>query len=196
MDEKRMLISVAIVVLALGLVSCSSSPELTDKVRAYEGAYNAHNLEEIAGLFTQNPTFELKGWFILEGKEAVKNIAAYDIALDIHISIGNIRTVNDTVYAHLTETNHWLEVAGIGETHYQVEFVFHDGAIQKVIGTPTPETEAAYQDVLGPLMEWARREAPDRLAELMPNGRFDYTAENAERALALLEDWKRSQEGE
>ena len=192
MKEKSAFAALGICLVLLVLSSCSSSPELKDSVRAYEDAYNSHNLEEVVSQFTNNPTFEIKGQFILKGKQALRDLVAYDIALDIHMSIGNMKTAGDTVYAHLTETNNWLQVAGIGEAHYLIEFVFRDGAIEREVGTPTPETETAFQDVLRPLMAWAEREAPDRLEEMMPNGEFEYTAENAERTLALLEDWRRS----
>jgi hypothetical protein len=47
-----------------------------------------------------------------------------------------------------------------------------------------------------PMLAWAKQQEPDRLEEMMPNGQFAYDADNAERVLALLDDWKRSTEEE
>lgn len=194
MRRQTLILGVAIAIVAGLFASCTSLPELNDRVRAYVEEFNAHNLEGVASRFTNDATFEIKGLYTVEGKQALKDLMAYDMALDAHISVGNMRTAGDTVFAHLTVTNHWLEAAGIGEAHSQAMFIFHDGSIGEFIGTLTPETQAAFDDVMGPMLAWAKQQAPDRLEEMMPDGQFAYNADNAERALALLEDWKRSTE--
>ena len=194
MRRELIVLGLAIGVAVGFFVSCTSLPELNDRVRAYVEEFNAHDLEGVASRFTKDPTFEMGGLYTLKGKQALKDLLAYDMVLDARLSVGNMRAAGDTVFAHLTVTNRWLEVADIGEAHCQAMFVFHDGAIDKFVGTLTPETRAAFDDVMGPMLAWAKQNAPDRLEEMTQDGRFIYNADNAERALALLEDWKRSTE--
>ncbi len=50
--------------------------------------------------------------------------------------------------------------------------------------------------MLTPLLEWASEHKPEQLAEMMPEGKFAYHAENAEKSLALLREWKEATKSE
>jgi hypothetical protein len=108
------------------------------------------------------------------------------------MSVSNIETVKDSVFCNLSETNDCLQTAEIGEAHYSVIIIFKDGLISKIIASAKPETAKAFNNVLTPLMTWAKENKPDLLNEMMPGGRFIYNAENATKTLALLTEWKES----
>lgn len=174
------------------LVLASCSPKPIDLVMAYEHAYNSHDLGELLPLFADDATFELMGQFVLKGKEDIRNVAEHDFALHIHMTIDQVVQKGDTVFCELIEMNDWVEVSEIDEAFYSAQFVFERGLIKHIGGTPTPETEKAFEKVLTPLLEWASEHRPEQLAEMMPEGKFVYNAENAGKSLALLREWKES----
>jgi hypothetical protein len=157
---------------------------------AYEHAYNSHDSGELLPLFAEDATFEVTGQFVLKGKEDIRNVAEYDFALHIHMTIDQVVQKGDTVFCELIEMNDWLEISEIDEAFYSARFVFQRGLIKHIGGTPTPETEKAFGEVLTPLMEWASEHKPEQLAQMMPEGKFVYNAGNAEKSLALLREWK------
>jgi hypothetical protein len=177
-----------LILLAATIISCSPKP--VDLVKAYQGAYNSHDLDGLMSLFTDDAAFEVVGQFVLKGKEDVRRVAEYDSALNIHMTISQFTTRGDTVWCHLAETNDWLKTAGIGEATYSAMFVIEDGLIKLIRGESTPEIDKALNQVLEPLLEWASKERPEQLAEMTPEGKFAYNAENAKKSLALLREWQ------
>ncbi len=185
-----------LVVLPFLLVLASCSPKPVDLVMAYQHAYNSHDLGELLPLFVDDAAFEVAGAFKLKGKDDIRRVAEYDFALHIHMTIDKLIPKGDTVFCELIEMNDWLEAADIEEAYYSAKFVFQKRRIKSLSGVPYPETQKALTQVLQPLMEWATQERPEQLAQIMPEGKFVYSAENAEKSLALLREWKEVKESE
>jgi len=180
----------SILVLVPLIISCSES--LKQLVQNYPILYNSHNVNDIVKLYADDAIFEVVGQFSLKGKDQIRDITKYDSVLNIKMSISNIETVRDSVFCNLSETNDWLQIAEIGEAHYSVIFVFRDGLITKISASAKPETAKAFNDVLTPLLIWAKENKPDVLTEMMPEGKFIYNVENAIKTLTLLTEWKES----
>jgi len=177
-----------IFVLAILIFSCSSN--LTQLTQNYPIVYNTHNVNDIVNLYADDAVFEVMGQFSLNGKDQIRDITKYDSVLNINMSVSNIETVRDSVFCNLSETNDWLQIAEIGEAHYSVIFIFKDGLISKIIASAKPETAKAFNNVLTPLMIWAKENRSDLIIEMMPEGKFIYDAENAMKNLNLLTEWK------
>ncbi len=177
-----------IFVLIILIFSCS--PNLTQLTQNYPTVYNTHNVNDIVNLYADDAVFEVVGQFSLSDKDQIRGITKYDSVLNIKMSVSNIETVRDSVFCNLTETNDWLKIAEIGEAHYSVIFIFKDGLISKISASANPETANAFNNVLTPLMIWAKDNKSDLLTEMMPDGKFIYNAENATKTLALLTEWK------
>ena len=177
-----------IFVLVILIFSCSSN--LTQLTQNYPIVYNTHNVNDIVNLYADDAVFEVMGQFSLNGKDQIRDITKYDSVLNINMSVSNIETVRDSVFCNLSETNDWLQIAEIGEAHYSVIFVFKDGLISKISASAKPETAKAFNNVLTPLMIWAKENKSDLLTEMMPEGKFIYNAENAMKTLTLLTEWK------
>jgi len=185
-----------LLLFAIVIASCSPKPNPVDVVKAYENAYNAYHLHTLLPLLADDVTFEVVGQFVVKGKEDVRQVAEHDFALTIHMSFSGFTTKGDTVFCDLTETNDWLKTAGIGEARYAGKFVVEGGLIKLIEGKLTPETDKALSQVLNPLMEWASKERPEQLAQMMPEGKFVYNAENALESLALLREWQEATKSE
>lgn len=177
-----------LILSAATIMSCSPKP--VDLVKAYQRAYNSHDLDGLISLFADDATFEVVGQFVLKGKEDIRHMAEYDFTLHIHMTVNRFTTRGDTVFCELIEINDWLEVAGIEEALYTARFVFDDGLIKLIRGKSSPQTEKAFNQVLKPLLEWASKERLEQLAEMMPEGKFVYNAENAKKSLVLLREWQ------
>jgi hypothetical protein len=179
-----------IFVLVILIFSCSSN--LTQLAQNYPTVYNTHNVNDIVNLYADDAVFEVIGQFSLNGKDQIRDITKYDSVLNIKMFVSNIETVRDSVFCDLAETNDWLQIAEIDEAHYSVIFVFKDGCISKISASAKPETAHAFNNVLTPLMIWAKENRSDLLNEMMPEGKFIYNAENASKTLAMLTEWKES----
>ena len=185
-----------LLLFAMVIASCSPKPSPVELVMTYEDAYNSYDLDRFLSLFAEDATFEVVGQFVFKGKEDIRRVAEYDSVLNLHMSIIRLSTKADTVFCDLTETNDWLKTAGIGEARYTGRFVFEDGLMKLIEGKATPETDLAFNQVLNPLMEWASEERPEELAQMMPEGKFVYNAENAKKSLALLREWQEATKSE
>jgi len=183
---------ILLLILVIGLLNLSCSQNLTQLTQNYPIVYNTHNVNDIVNLYADDAVFEVMDQFSLSGKDQIRGITKYDSVLNIKMSVSNIETVKDSVFCNLSETNDWLQIAEIGEAHYSVIFVFKDGLISKISASAKPETAEAFNNVLTPLLIWAKENKPDLLTEMMPEGKFIYNAENATKTLNLLTEWKES----
>jgi hypothetical protein len=186
----KMFLFSLLLLFAIAIASCSPKPSPVDLVRAYQSAYNSHDLERLLSLFAEDATFEVVGQFVFKGKEDIRRVAEYDFALNIHMRISGPTIKGDTIFCGLIETNDWLKTAGIGEAHYAARFVVEGGLVKVIEGKALPETDTAFSQVLNPLLEWASKQRPEQLAQMMPEGEFVYNAENAKKSLALLREWQ------
>jgi hypothetical protein len=177
-------------ILASLVLFFSCSENLTQLAQNYSIVYNTRDVNDILNLYADDAIFEVAGQFSLSGKNQIRDITKYDSALNINMSVSNIETVGDSVFCDLFETNDWLRTAEIGEAHYSVIFIFKEGLVSKIIASAKPKTAKAFNNVLTPLMIWAKKNKPDLLSEMMPGGKFIYNAENATKTLALLSEWK------
>jgi ketosteroid isomerase-like protein len=182
------------VILCGALVSltlaCSHRP--ADVVKAYEKAYNRGDLDKVLSLYAEDASFRVPGLIDLQGTEALRGLAEYDQALHTNLQFSQMDVRGDTVMCQVKETNDWIETAGISEAYYDGIIVVRRGLISAIDAKFTPETDRAFRRTMVALMEWARAERPELLSEMMPQGRFVYNAENANKNLSLLREYKQS----
>ena len=179
-------------IFSLVILTFSCSPNLKQLTQNYPTVYNTHKVNDIVNLYADDAVFEAVDQFSLSGKDQIRGIAKYDSALNIKMSVSDIETVRDSVFCNLSETNDWLQIAEIGEAHYSVVFIFKDGLISKISASAKPETAEAFNNVLTLFLNWAKENKSDLLAEMMPEGKFIYNAENAMKTLTMLTEWKES----
>ncbi|MGD8922237.1 MAG: nuclear transport factor 2 family protein, partial [Candidatus Zixiibacteriota bacterium] len=149
---------VAFGVLALTLTllvgGCSKSAGLTERVMAYQKAYNEHSVEDVVGMFAGNASFEIVGNMRLQGRNEIRDLVEYEIALNIQLDITNPQARGDTVLCKVAATNDWLTVAGIDTARFDATFVFEAGKIERVVSRPSAATAKAVRDIRVPLNRW------------------------------------------
>lgn len=169
----------------------SCAPNLIDKAKAFEKAYNSHDIERIVSFFADNIRFEVVGFFVKEGKKDVRELIEYDAAVNVHMIISDIKVNRNTVTFKLAESNDWFRLAGIEELIYEPNrIVFHDGLIKEIKSEITNESAVDMRKAWESVMEWALKERSQELEELLPGGKFIYNAESTEKWLVLLKEWK------
>ncbi len=182
-------LSSLLVLLMFIFLSCA--PKLDERVKTYEQAYNSHDVEKIMSFYADDIKFEVVGFFVKEGKEEVRSLTEYDATVNIHMSISNIKINGDTATFTLIESNDWFRLAGVEELVYEPNrIVFRNGLITEIRAEITPESAKAASKAWQTMMQWASKEHSEALAELMPGGKFIYTAETAKKWLELLKEWR------
>jgi len=188
---KRLALTAALCGALIFLVlACGQKP--ADIIMAYQEAVNAGNIDKVMSLYADQARFRVPGLVDLQGVEALRGLAQYHHELHTTLEFSQMEARGDTVFVEAKETNDWIETADIGEFYYQAVIVVRRGRIESIEAAFTPETDQAFRRVIAPLMEWARAERTDQLAELMPQGEFLYNAENARKYLSLLREYKQN----
>lgn len=172
------------------ILACGQKP--ADVITAYQEAVNAGDIDRVMSLYADEARFQVPGLFDLQGPEALRGLAQYDRVLNTVLEFSRMEIRGDTVYCQAKETNDWIETADIGEFYYEGVIVVRRGRIETIEASFTPETDRAFRRVMMPLMEWAKTERPGELAEMMPRGEFLYNAENAQKNLSLLREFKQN----
>ncbi|HBC45407.1 MAG TPA: hypothetical protein DEO84_05835 [candidate division Zixibacteria bacterium] len=183
--------SLMIVLFLFSLLACSQSSSRKAVVASYERAYNAHQVDSLLVLFTENAQYEFTGMETpLVGKEAIAEKARYDSTLDSQIKLIIERTKRDTVFVNAMESNNWLFTAGLQPNVYSsIAFVIVNGKIKRVRAELSEPSVAAINAVMGALIPWAQENEPEKLGRLLSGGGFAYNRESAVLSLELLDNW-------
>ncbi len=182
----------SILCVLLVLFSCTLKP---DKIlRAYVEANNAHDIDRVMVLYTDDIRFENVGVWVKQGKEEVRTIAEWDATTHIQMTISDITVMGDTVTFTLIETNDWLKSAGVDEWHWVARVITKNGLIKEIKATLTEESAKIFIPVYQSIIQWMSTERPQELPELMPGGEFVYGAEVAKKWLDMLNEWREATE--
>ena len=124
-------VAVAVGSALLLLLACE--PTLERRVFEYERRVNADNVEGVLQLWTHDAVYEMKGMFLLEGKEALRGLAQWDSVLHTRLTFHDITTEGDTVFTNVVESNEWLSAVGIEQlVHPSTMIVFRDGLMSRI----------------------------------------------------------------
>lgn len=188
MISSRLVLSFFMIATLAWTMTCGTKPE--DKVKAFEETYNSHDVEKIMSFYADDAVHEVPGTFLLKGKKEFRDLAEYDKTLNFHLSFKQCTVKADTITCELTVTDDWTRTAGIQKVTYSSKIEFRDGLIKQWITVPTPESAQEINNLVRGLIEYASKEKPQLLKEMMPEGKFIYNAENARKLLALEQEWK------
>jgi hypothetical protein len=160
-------------------------------IEAYLDAHNHHDLDKTMACFAEDIRFEMGDVWKKAGKGEVRKLEEWDNAVNSRLTASDMRESGDTVTCRLTESNDWYDLAGVGEVAYQrCTITVKEGKITRINTELTPESMMGVTEALKAIMEWAARERPAVLAELMPNGELVYGAQNGAKWLQMLRAWK------
>lgn len=177
-------------ILCVLLVLFSCAPQPSEILRAYVEANNAHDVDRVMALYTDDIRFENVGVWVKQGKEEVRTIAEWDAKTHIHMTVSDITVRKDTVTFRLIETNDWLKNAGVDEWRWEAYVITKNGLIKEIRAALTEESAKIFIPVYQSIIRWMSEERPEELAELMPDGEFLYEEGAAKKWLVLLQEWR------
>jgi|GEM_PF-2164822 len=177
-----------IIISSLILSSCGKPPKkiLTE----YEQAYNKHDVSKIVSFYSNDVVLDLSILSKLKGKEDLRNYAEYDSVMNTQIKISDIATSDNNTMFVMSLTNDLFKTIGIDTAKYSMIFTIEGGKITKMAGSTTNETGLKIQNFSKNFMLWASKEKLDELNQMMPNGRLNYTAENAKKYINMVLEYK------
>lgn len=174
---------------ALLMIATSCNRERNQEpVNSYLLAHNAHDVEKALTYYDENIVFELKGVWIKEGLDQMKSLEKWDSTLNSHLKLESITSSGDTLFCRIIENNDWFGAVNIFDlVHDPAIFVVANGKIKKITGYPSQETGKEIANAVGMLYQWSQQANDSVIFELIQNGEFIYSAEAAEKWLALFE---------
>jgi hypothetical protein len=180
-----------IVPFLFSFLACSGTPSRKAVVASYERTYNAHQIDSLLVLFTDDAQYEFTGMETpLVGKVAIAEKTRYDSTLDSQLKLIIDHIKRDTVFVNAMETNNWLFTAGLQPNVYSsIAFIISNGKIKRVRAELSEPSVAAINAVMGALIPWAQENEPEKLGRLLPGGGFAYNRGSAALSLELLDDW-------
>ncbi len=158
----------------------------------WEQAIKAGNMEHLRGLHAEGSKLVREGLGPASHAQDAYEAAEDGKATKTRWHITEPRVQGETIYAKATEKNDWLEAAGIEKAHYDAEFKLRDGKIEALHLYADSETKHAAEAAFTEFMEWAAKEKPHHLAELMHEGKLRHNAENSEKFTEMLHQWKKA----
>ena len=165
-----------------------------ETLQEWVNAHKARSLEQLKGVYTEDSIFQRTGTKATMAEDPAQKVAEFDHATKTQRSARPSWIIGDEIRAEVTERSALLEAAGIQEARYVGQFVIRGTQIESVQLEPTPETRQATDRALSQFIEWASKERPKRLAQVMPGGRLRYDAESGRQLLKLMREWRKSTE--
>ena len=190
---------VIVVMLIIFLVfGCGQSLSNEKIVENYRIALNSHNVDELMSIYSDDIRFEIPSMrMMFSGKDALRGIAEYDSALNTIMTLTNIRTSGDSVLCEITETNDWMNAAGMSSAYYpQAVFIVDDGEISFIGAVISDSSAQNFRNVLGSFMPFGFENYPETMIEMMPEGEFIFNGKNGASMIRLLHEWRAAMESE
>jgi len=182
----------------MGIFVCSTSLTPEYIVQKYREALNSHNVDSLMNYYADGIVFEVPSMRMkLSGKPALRGLAEYDSVLNTDMVLTNIRVKGNTVICDITETNEWMDAAGMTSAHYpEAIFVVINGKISHIKAEISDSSAANFDKVLSEFVPWVNENYPESMAGMMPEGNFVFNAKNGETVVRLLRQWRQVLESE
>ena len=177
--------------LLLLTITLSCSPKLDHRVRTYFEAHNSHHVEKIMSLYAEDTKLTIIGAWTKKGKREIRKLEEWEAALNSHLTFTNLKASGDTITFKVTEQDDLLRAAGIDKVRGSCSMIFSSGLIKEIRAELTPKSEEVLEESFDLIVEWVSQKRSHKLDELMPEGKWIFSAETAKGWLALVEEWRK-----
>lgn len=145
----------------------------------------------LSSLFTGNVRVEIKGLGVIaQGKRELDGLFGYASAVKSKLKAFDVSVRGDTVFCRLEEENRLLSLLGLGPVSYEASFIFEGSKVSALVIKPGPGTGAIlFGQGLG-FLNWLKENEAEAVDELMPGGKFRFTAESGKRLVELVSRWR------
>ena len=167
------------------------SQGLKERFEAYRHAYNQHDLKAVLSFLAPDYEFKVANSTYKVAKKDISGLLEWDFATNAHTAYSDVEVKGNTISATLTEQNDFYKSIGISERKYRFTFIYDEaGFIKESILEQALSKTPSFDAALNPALDWARKERPQELSEIYPDGKFIYNTQMAKRWLTLLRDWR------
>ncbi|MEO0004525.1 MAG: hypothetical protein ABIK49_00785 [candidate division WOR-3 bacterium] len=186
----------------LFLCFCSGPFVLSEKEGRNQGAsvsavlgfvngFGQKSGSKLISLFTPDATVEVKGiGVIAQGKRGLLDFFGYAQAVGSRLNGFDFQIKEETVFCRLSERNELYEILDLGQVSYDAWFVFQRRRVLRLVIQPETGTNLIFFGQALGFLNWLKGNEPNAVNELMPDGRFRFSAENGRRLLKLAERWR------
>jgi hypothetical protein len=162
-----------------------------ERFEAYRHAYNQHDSKAVLSFLAPDYEFKVANSTYKVAKKDISGLLEWDFATNAHTAYSDVEVKGNTISATLTEQNDFYKSIGISERKYRFTFIYDEaGLIKESILEQALSKTPSFDAALNPALDWARKERPQELSEIYPDGKFIYNRQMAKRWLALLRDWR------
>ncbi len=192
------LLALCLLASLICILACSTSSSPEEIVQEYKEALNSHNVDSLMRYYAADAVFEIAGLGMsLSGKDSIRGVAEYDSVLNTILYLSNLTVRGDSVFCEITESNDWMNAAGMTSAYYpQAIFVVINGKISRIKAEISDSSAANFDKVLSEFVPWANENYPESMAEMMPEGNFVFNGKNGETVVRLLRQWRGAIESE
>lgn len=184
MQNNKLLFVIGLLIL---VTSCSKEKN-QDLIKSFISAHNAHDVGKTLNFYDQAVVFELKGVWTKEGLDEMSALEKWDSTLNSHLKLDAVTSKGDTLFCRVIENNDWFKAVNIFDVmHDPAVFIIKNEKINKIIGYPSEEIGKELEIAIGSLYQWSQQSNDATINELIQNGQFVYSAEAANKWLALFE---------
>lgn len=180
-------------ILGLSLFSCSTNHNnepMKQHFDTYMQAVRQHDIEEILSLMDDDFQLHFTEFGITMAKNDMPDVLGWDKAVSGSVTFGNLQVEGDTVSAIFTEKNEFFRLLGIDSLQAEVTYTFNEnGKLIKQTYTPLP-IQPDFQQPLQAVIDWAKKNRPEELEAIYPNGQMVFNEKMGRRWVALLKEWE------
>ena len=165
-------------------------------VEAYIEANNQHDIDTEMSLYAEGVTNEVVGYFTKTGKSALRQLQAYGTAInnEFHFHEYTFEKPGQVSFK-VTQQNEFLRTFGIDELRYvSYKMTIRDGLITSIRAELSQESMKLVKKTDEAFVTWATKEKPEAFAAMLSDGEFIHNKENGLGVMALLHEWKATQE--
>lgn len=175
------------------LLTTSCAPTLVDRVKAFQKAVNAHNVEKLLSFYADDVRFEIVGTpMVIVGKEALRKPIEEQFVLNCYLTFTDIKVNGNTATYKVKEQNDWLKAAGIDALYYEYDQItFENGLIKEEKAKPTQESMKIMSEFQESFEKWASEKRGQKWSKLKSEG---INKENVSDWLTITREWRESKE--
>jgi hypothetical protein len=160
-------------------------------VRSFINGFGKYRPTRLNRLFTEDARIEIKGvGIVAQGRAELDDFFDFGQTVKSRLAEFELRVVNDSVFCQIEEDNDCLRLLGLEPLIYDALFIVEGKRIKTVLITPDPASRSRLMSKGIVFLGWLRRSQPAALNELMPDGKFRFTAENGRRLIELINQWQ------
>ena len=182
-----------LVLTILGFLGCSRKPDPNSLMQKYVERHRSGDIEELLAMHTDDSEFLLPGQQLIKGKTALRKLFEADSVFGSRLIMKGIRANGDTIIIDtVIERNKFFQALGIKEVLYTpgTKLILRNGLIAGTYPAPQEaETRRRILEQYQLLLQWMKKNRPEVLKQLLPDGKPKRGAEAARLWLKILAEW-------